>query len=120
MEIPISRQFIPMIIGRGGQTIKNIESNTSTKINFAEDSVEKSTRVCYICGEQEGVKLAEAMIKNLINNQPLVSNYDLYVPRKFYSIMQADRCQMANDIQAITRAKIILDKNSSPNDGSYF
>lgn len=106
-----------MIIGRGGQTIKSIESNTSTKIRFADDNVAKVDRICYVRGESESVELAEAMIKNLIESQPLIENFDLYVPSKFYFALVADRCQLANDIQAMAKAKIILDKLTGPNDG---
>jgi len=38
-------------------------------------------KVCVIQGDQEGTQLAESLIHNIIVNQPLIENSEMFVPQ---------------------------------------
>jgi hypothetical protein len=38
-------------------------------------------RICVIQGNREGVQLAESLIHDIILNQPLIENYEMFVPQ---------------------------------------
>ncbi|XP_011302342.1 tudor and KH domain-containing protein [Fopius arisanus] len=107
-EVKVPKAAVPAIIGRGGSTVKDIESRTSTRIHFSEDKLEESERICYIRGEIEETRLAEQIIQNLINNQPVIEVYEMLAPQKFCSSLLVNR--RVEVIQSFANAKIIMEK----------
>lgn len=79
----IPKQFASAVIGRGGSVIQNIQDKTGTHISMNSNDIESSDRLCIIRGnEMEGIRLAESMIKNIIDNQPVIETYELFVPHE--------------------------------------
>ncbi|CAD6216288.1 GSCOCG00004439001-RA-CDS [Cotesia congregata] len=116
IEVKVPRALVPAVIGRGGSTIKDIEQRTSTKIRFSEDNVDNPTRICFIKGTFECIKLAEALVIDIIENQPVIETYEMFVPTRVRSLLLADRGEVINTIQATSNAKLIVEKGFSTDD----
>lgn len=116
IEVKVPRALVPAVIGRGGSTIKDIEQRTSTKIRFSEDNVDNPTRICFIKGTFECIKLAEAFIIDIVENQPIIETYEMFVPTRVRSLLLADRGEVINTIQATSNAKLIIEKGFSTDD----
>ena len=111
-EIGIPRQFVPVIIGRGGTVIQNIQESTNTKISFKEESdVDLIQRTCIITGKPENIKLAEEKIKSILNNQPIVETYETWVPQQTIEKITEKGEEILNKIQNLSNAKIILESS---------
>ncbi|XP_008547239.1 tudor and KH domain-containing protein homolog isoform X1 [Microplitis demolitor] len=112
IEVKVPRALVPAVIGRGGSTIKDIEQRTSTRIRFSEDNVDNPERICFIKGAFECIKLAEALIVDIVANQPVIETYEMFVPQRIRSILLADRGEVINTIQSTSNAKLIIEKGN--------
>ena len=59
--ISCPKHLVPLVIGKGGSTVRGIERDTQTKIDIRQES-DHMNRVC-ITGTKEGVQLAVEMVK---------------------------------------------------------
>lgn len=100
------------MIGRGGATIKEIQEQTETRLNFSTDDKDVSDRICKIRGRPECVRLAQTMIENIIANQPVIEVYETYVPQRACGRIIGRGGDTIQQIQAISGAKVIVE--SSP------
>ena len=48
--------FIPIVIGRGGEQIKRMQQDSGCKIRIASDSDGTSERTCTLSGSQESIE----------------------------------------------------------------
>ncbi|XP_012288010.1 tudor and KH domain-containing protein homolog isoform X2 [Orussus abietinus] len=115
-QMKIPRQFVPLIIGRAGMMVKQLQSSTDTDISFESDNIENAERICFIKGKPESIRLAEAMIKNLIATQPVVETYDTFVPQFTCSKIIGTGGESIKQIQNSSNAKIIIDHSNYSND----
>ncbi|XP_043274911.1 tudor and KH domain-containing protein homolog isoform X2 [Venturia canescens] len=117
LEMQVPREFVPAVIGRGGTVIKSIENTTGTKIRFDDDNPDVAERICFIKGTAEGLRMAEAMIQNILASQPLIETYETYVPQRVCPKIIGRAGESIREIQVSTKAKIIIEKSwsSDPN-----
>ena len=54
-----------MVIGRGGENISRIQSETGTRIQFKPDDPNLETRGCVITGTQDACHQAQEKIKDI-------------------------------------------------------
>ncbi|EDV27591.1 uncharacterized protein TRIADDRAFT_53440 [Trichoplax adhaerens] len=67
LEVPVPRDVVGVVIGRGGETIKRIQMETGTKIQFKEDSNPNlPDRIAMLTGNDDSVQRANKMISDLI------------------------------------------------------
>ncbi|CAG5127142.1 unnamed protein product [Candidula unifasciata] len=77
MDIAVPRQGVGLVIGKGGDMIKKIQSETGAKVQFKPDDGQSPDRVCSVTGPQEKVQAAVHMIQdllakaNIIGGQPV-------------------------------------------------
>ncbi|KAK2580728.1 hypothetical protein KPH14_011356 [Odynerus spinipes] len=114
-EFKVPRQFVPVVIGRGGATIKDVENKSSARIRFKEDNIECPDRICLIQGTLESVNLAEAMITTIIANQPIIETYEMYVPQQACGRIIGRGGETIHQIQSLSSAKIIVENGFSTN-----
>lgn len=108
VQYKVPKQFAAAIIGRGGSVIKDIQDKTGTHITMNKDDIESPDRICFIRGnEMEGIRLAESMIKNIIDNQPVIEIYELFVP--YETCKKALRRNTVQQIQRSSGAKLIIE-----------
>lgn len=109
VEMKVSREFVPAIIGRGGAVLRDIQESTSVQISFKEESdVESPVRVCLLTGKIENIRRAEEKIKSIITNQPLIETYETYVPEKSIGRINGAGGRNMKQIQHSSKAKVIL------------
>ena len=54
-----------VVIGRGGENISRIQTETNTRIQFKPDDPNQDTRGCVISGTQEACTMAQEKIKEI-------------------------------------------------------
>ncbi|KAL0821556.1 hypothetical protein ABMA28_005008 [Loxostege sticticalis] len=79
IEITVSKSIVPALIGRSGSNIKEIERKSGAMIHFKKFS-DKDYDVCIVRGRSEASQLAETMIHDFINQQPLIVDDKIEVP----------------------------------------
>lgn len=68
-EVTVPPSFIGLVIGKGGESIKRIQQESMTKIQFdTTKSDAKGNKICTIFGPGENVRRAEDMIQEIIEN----------------------------------------------------
>nr|XP_023023386.1 tudor and KH domain-containing protein homolog [Leptinotarsa decemlineata] len=77
LKVPIGK--LRILIGRNGKILKDIEDRSHTKINFDEEEEGCEEVICFIRGTTEDCCTAENLIKDFINNQPLIESEDIWV-----------------------------------------
>lgn len=69
IEIPVPPQFIGLVIGKGGESIRRIQQETQTKVQFdTHKSDAKGNKICQISGPPDAIDRATAMIRDIIDN----------------------------------------------------
>ncbi|XP_012227770.1 tudor and KH domain-containing protein homolog isoform X2 [Linepithema humile] len=107
IRLKVPKQFVSAVIGRGGSVINNIRTMTGTRISM-DDDIDCLNCTCTIQGnDMESILLAESLIKNIIDNQPIIETYELFVPHE-----ACWRILKKNVVQVIIRTtgvKIMID-----------
>jgi far upstream element-binding protein len=70
LELPVPRNMIGVIIGKGGDMIKKIQEQSGSRIQFKpeDEDVGGPTRICTITGGPQNNQTARTMIMELIDN----------------------------------------------------
>ncbi|RWS12606.1 far upstream element-binding protein 1-like protein [Dinothrombium tinctorium] len=69
VEVPVPPQYIGLVIGKGGESIKRIQQETGTKIQFdTSKSDAKGNKICQIQGQTDAVNRAADMVREIIDN----------------------------------------------------
>lgn len=85
IEIPVPPQFIGLVIGKGGESIRRIQQETQTKVQFdTHKSDAKGNKICQISGPPDAIDRATAMIRDIIDN----ANVSRRVFRSSFLILQ--------------------------------
>ncbi|XP_029049478.2 tudor and KH domain-containing protein homolog [Osmia bicornis bicornis] len=114
IECKVPKQHVPAVIGRGGSMIQDVQNKTGTQIHFKKEDVECSERICIIRGSHEATQLAEKMIKSIIENQPIIEIYEMYVPQKACGRIIGKGGEVIQHIQISSGAKIIVESGYDP------
>jgi transcription antitermination factor NusA-like protein len=82
VTIRVPKQYVGAVIGRGGEHIKRIQSDTKTRINFDDSNTGsnskdnnglKEVRVLLIKGTPESTAKAEMAINEIIREQSMIT-----------------------------------------------
>jgi len=65
-EFRIPEKFVGMVIGRGGEHIKRLQSDTGCKIRIAQDSDGSTERTCTLTGSQYSIDEAKRMLDDVV------------------------------------------------------
>jgi len=84
-KVPIFKQFHKFIIGKGGQTIKGIRQDTSTRIDLPESG--NDSDVITITGKKENVEKAQKKIAQIQSEMANVVSVDVIIPSKIHNMM---------------------------------
>ncbi|CAG9788578.1 unnamed protein product [Diatraea saccharalis] len=79
IEINIPKSIVPALIGRSGANIKEIERKTGALIHFKKFS-DQDYDVCIVRGRSEASQLAETLIHDFMNQQPVIITDIMEVP----------------------------------------
>lgn len=67
-EMPVPRPLVGVVIGRNGEVIKRISSETGTKVQFKHDDGTGPERICSIAGPPDGIQKAAQMVRELVQS----------------------------------------------------
>lgn len=107
IEFVLSNEQVPLVIGRNGIIVKNIEEKTNTKINFREK--DESTHYCVIEGAAEDVKRATQLVNFEASRPPIVTD-EILVPAEKVNMLSGDA--VTEIINKTTNVKIWIDSQS--------
>lgn len=80
------------------------------------NDIESPYAICIIRGnEMEGIRLAESIIKNILDNQPIIETYELFVPLEACGNLK--RNGNIQQIQRSSGAKLIIENNVHKTEG---
>ncbi|CAG2167194.1 unnamed protein product [Oppiella nova] len=69
VEVPVPPQYIGLVIGKGGETIRRIQQESGCKVQFDTTKVDSSgNKVCQISGNPDAVKRAVDMVNEIVEN----------------------------------------------------
>lgn len=67
-EVPVPRNLVGVVIGKGGEMIKKIQADTGARVQFKPDDGGGPDMMCNITGGPDQVQSAMAMIQDLVEN----------------------------------------------------
>ncbi|KAJ8923975.1 hypothetical protein NQ315_006751 [Exocentrus adspersus] len=68
-DIKVPDKMVGLIIGRGGEQITRLQSETGCKIQMAPDSQGMPDRICSLSGTKEAISRAKELIMNIIHQR---------------------------------------------------
>ena len=69
IEVPVPPQFIGLVIGKGGETIRRIQQDAGCKVQFDSNKLDgNGNKVCQISGSPDCVKRAHDMVNEIVDN----------------------------------------------------
>ncbi|XP_037958376.1 tudor and KH domain-containing protein homolog [Teleopsis dalmanni] len=104
----IKSTSIPIIAGRQGRNIEQIEQTTDTHIRFRDNDDDENMKYCDISGLPKNVTDAKALILKEIERSPIVTE-DFSVPVQIYSKIVGRCNETIKEISRSSQAKIGLD-----------
>lgn len=109
IEVKVPKEIIGELIGRNGKNIKLIQEQSNTKINFRDfDGVNENLKVCVIKGNDEACNVAQNLIKDFIDNQPVIECEDLWVPISCVGKIIGRGGEKISELRSLSGAKIIV------------
>ncbi|OQV21147.1 putative Far upstream element-binding protein 3 [Hypsibius exemplaris] len=79
-QIRVPRQSVGVIIGKGGETIRDIQSETGARIQFVDlhsDNPNETEKTCLISGRPPQVQEAKRMVEGLLANSAQMAQQKL-------------------------------------------
>lgn len=114
-ELQIPHDQAGIVIGRGGQTIREIQSRTNTRIHFKDELETEEFRSLSIVGLPDDVKLAEIMIYQTFANQPNQETFEMRVPAIFIGAIIGRNGENVRSMQDRSRCRIDVERSTSTN-----
>lgn len=105
MKVP--KDMVRALIGRNGKNIKLIQEQSNTRINF-KDRDGSDDKLCVIRGSIEACNVAENLILDFINNQPVLESEDIWVPVVCIGKIIGRCGEKISDIRSLSGAKLIV------------
>lgn len=107
VDIKVPKEMVRELIGRNGKNIKLIQEQSNTKIIFRDcDGVNENFKVCVIKGTDESCNIAQSLIKDFIDNQPVIECEDLWVPISCVGKIIGRGGEKISELRSLSGAKI--------------
>ncbi|KRX90520.1 Vigilin, partial [Trichinella pseudospiralis] len=85
VRVPIFKDFLKHIIGKGGANIKKLMEETGTKIEIPSDENSNESNVILITGKKSDTAKAEKMLQKMQSELASIVTVELNIPRKLHS-----------------------------------
>jgi len=112
VDVRIRREDAGLVIGRGGENIREIQRRTNTRIHFRDERETETHRFLAINGSSEEVQLAEILIHQTIANQPRLETLVLTVPGFSVGTIIGHGGESIREIQYTSRCKVDVERTS--------
>lgn len=74
-DIKVPDKMVGLIIGRGGEQITRLQSESGCKIQMAPDSQGQPDRICSLAGTREAINRAKELIMNIVHQRGRTEGY---------------------------------------------
>jgi len=115
VQIPVEQ--VGLVIGRGGENIKEIQKKTNTRIHMKDELATDTIRVASITGLPDDAKLAEILIYQVIANQPKLETVEIHVRAIFIGRIIGKNGETIHSIQDRSRCKIKIESRQTDDVG---
>jgi len=112
VNVRVRMEDAGVVIGRGGDTIREIQRRTNTRIHFLDEKETDTHRVLAIKGSPEEVQLAEILVHQTIANQPHLETLVMTVPGFSVGTIIGYGGKSIKEIQQTSRCKIDVERTS--------
>ncbi|KRY35703.1 Vigilin [Trichinella spiralis] len=85
VRVPIFKDFLKHIIGKGGSNIKKLMEETGTKIEIPSDENSNESNVILITGKKSDTAKAEKLLQKMQSELANIVTLELNIPRKLHS-----------------------------------
>ncbi|XP_018576864.1 tudor and KH domain-containing protein homolog isoform X2 [Anoplophora glabripennis] len=107
LEIKVPKDMVRALIGRNGKNIKLVQEQSNTRINF-KDRDGAEDKLCIIRGSIEACNVAENLILDFINNQPVLESEDIWVPVACIGKIIGRCGEKISEIRSLSGAKLVV------------
>lgn len=111
IETKIPKSSIGVIIGRGGSNIKKIQEECGARVSFKDEVENEDFRTCIIRGSAEATRMAEALIQEIIWNQPVIEVAEMWVPSRACGRIIGRCGETIRNISKASNARISVENN---------
>lgn len=111
IETKIPKSSVGVIIGRGGSNIKKIQEECNARISFKDEGENENFRTCIIKGSAEATQMAEALILEMIWNQPVIEVVEMWVPSRAVGRIIGRCGETIRNISKASNARINVENN---------
>ncbi|CAO3646715.1 unnamed protein product [Cunninghamella echinulata] len=138
--VPVPANRVGLVIGRGGDTIRDLERRSGAKLKVLIDrsGSNPNEKTVSVSGDPDTIERAKKLIDDIVNNQPFQSrpgygNEDGYnnssdeqsdklsIPKEFVGLIIGRGGETVRQLKADSGARISVDKydNSSPDKKTF-
>ncbi|KAJ3594365.1 hypothetical protein NHX12_003672 [Muraenolepis orangiensis] len=110
LDVPVPRFAVGIVIGRNGEMIKKIQSDTGVRIQFKQDDGTTPERIAQIMGPPEQAQHAAEIISDLLR-----SEFTFTVPTMKTGLIIGKGGETIKGISQQSGARIELQRNPPPN-----
>ncbi|CAG9812570.1 unnamed protein product [Phaedon cochleariae] len=107
LEVRVPKDLVRSLIGRNGKNIKDIQDHSNTRINF-RDVDDSEVKICVIRGSTDACHIAENLIQEFINNQPVLESESIWVPFATVGMIIGRSGERICEIRGLSGAKITV------------
>lgn len=97
---------IPAVIGKGGEVVRSIERETSTRINFEHDTTDDGAKVAVIKGTPDAVNEAKVTIERIVAKQPVLFTDEFMIPESTVGRVIGKNGSVVISLSKVTGARI--------------
>ena len=112
IDVRIGKEFAGVVIGKGGDNVREIQARTNTRIHFKDEQETESHRVLCIKGSPEDAQLAEILVQQTIANQAQLETLVLTVPGYSIGYIIGTGGDTVREIQHLTKCKVDVERSS--------
>lgn len=69
LEVPVPREVVGFVIGKHGETIKKISTDSGCQVQFSQTQEDLFEKICIINGDPDKIPVAKAMIMDIIDKK---------------------------------------------------
>lgn len=110
IQVKIPCDQVGLVIGRGGETIKEIQRKTSTRIDFKDAGPQENYRLAIIRGAPSEAQLAEILIYQILNSQPRLETMHMTVPSSSVGRIIGRNGDTIREIQQSSKCKVEVER----------
>ncbi|XP_071557330.1 tudor and KH domain-containing protein homolog isoform X1 [Temnothorax nylanderi] len=113
VKLRIPQKYVPAVIGKGGNVIRNIQELTNTRIKMDKEIPYDSERICHIWSDDmKNITSAQGMIQNIVENQPVIETFELFLSFEGFDRVFRSPAEFVQQIQKTYGVKVTVENGA--------